>query len=398
MAKNIHDAIAHHQGGRFGEAEAIYLELLRANSNDVDALHYLGVLRMSQGKPQEAQELLKRTLTLAPRNADAWNSMGNIASGANDAFAELAFRSATELNPGYAEAWYNLGNLYRRLRRHEDAVKAYRRVIDLNPRFAGAYENIALLLLKLGRADLTAEVFQRWLQAEPENPIARHMAAAYSGATETAPARAEDGYVATMFDRFAGQFDSTLAGLGYAAPKLLMTALSDVLPIAERRLAILDAGCGTGLCGPLLRSSARLLVGVDLSAGMLTKARERGIYDELHEAELVAFMRTHAASYDAIVSADTLVYFGALEEAMTAAAGALKPGGIVAFTVEAEPAGSTEKFRLRGSGRYTHGAEYVRACLGSSGLSVVSFEAGVLRKEAGTDVAGHVVLARLGPG
>jgi predicted TPR repeat methyltransferase len=394
MPRTIHHAIEHHQQGRLPQAEAIYLELLRANANDADALHYLGVVRMSQGKAQEAHELLKRALTLAPRNPDAWNSMGNISLGTNDRFAELAYLSATEIKPGYAEAWYNLGNLYRRLQRREDAVKAYRRVIDLNPRFAGAYENTALLLLKLGRADLTAEVFQRWLQVEPENPVARHMAAAYSGSAGGAPARAEDGYVTTMFDRFAENFDATLAGLGYAAPKLLMTALSDVIPVAERRLVILDAGCGTGLCGPLLRSSARRLVGVDLSGGMITKARERGVYDDLHEAELVAFMRAHASEYHLIISADTLVYFGAIEEALAAAAGALNTGGVMAFTLEAEPAESAEKFRLHASGRYSHGALYVREGLKTAGFEIVSFEPGVLRQEAGKDVAGHVIVAR----
>src|SRR5262245_47861716 len=148
--QTIHEALEHHQRGRLDEAESIYLQLLRANSNDIDALHYLGVVRMSQGRKGEAHELLKRSLTLQPRNADAWNSMGNIASGMNDQFAEASYLSATELRPTYAEAWYNLGNLYRRLRRHDAAVQAFRRVIDLNPRFAGAYENIALLLLKLG--------------------------------------------------------------------------------------------------------------------------------------------------------------------------------------------------------------------------------------------------------
>ena len=393
MQRTIHQAIEHHQRGRLAEAESIYLQLLRENANDSDALHYLGVLRMSQGKAQEAHELLKRALTIAPRNPDAWNSMGNLSLGANDRFAELAYLSATEIRPTYAEAWYNLGNLYRRLQRREDAVNAFRRVIDLNPRFAGAYENIALLLLKLGRADLTAEVFQRWLNVEPENPVARHMAAAYSGAAGGAPARAEDGYVTKMFDRFAEHFDATLAGLEYAAPKLLMTALADVIPVAERRLAILDAGCGTGLCGPLLRSSARLLTGVDLSGGMIAKARERKVYDELHEAELVAFMRAHAGEYDLIASADTLVYFGALEEAMAAAAGALRAGGVLAFTVEAEPAESAQSFRLQSSGRYSHGVQYVRDALKSAGFEIVSFEPGVLRKEAGADVTGHVVVA-----
>lgn len=148
----------------------------------------------------------------------------------------------------------------------------------------------------------------------------------------------------------------------------------------------------------LLRSTGRHLVGVDLSGGMLTKARERNIYDELHEAELVAFMPAHPASYDVVISADTLVYFGALEDAMSAAAQALRPGGMLAFTVEAEPVGSAEKFQLHKSGRYSHSADYVRDCLEAAGFAVQLIEGGVLRHEGGADVLGHIVVAKTVPG
>jgi predicted TPR repeat methyltransferase len=120
------------------------------------------------------------------------------------------------------------------------------------------------------------------------------------------------------------------------------------------------------------------------------------VYDELHESELVAFMRAHPAGYDVVISADTLVYFGALEDAMNAAAGALKPGGVLAFTLEAEIVGSPEKFRLHKSGRYSHSADYARECLEAAGFRVLLIEGGVLRQEAGADVLGHVVLARKG--
>ncbi|MCX4239251.1 class I SAM-dependent DNA methyltransferase [Paraliomyxa miuraensis] len=68
--------------------------------------------------------------------------------------------------------------------------------------------------------------------------------------------------------------------------------------LLERRdLDVLDAGCGTGLCAPLLRPLARTLVGVDLSGKMLDQARRRGGYDELIEAELTEMLDAHAARY-----------------------------------------------------------------------------------------------------
>jgi predicted TPR repeat methyltransferase len=388
----ILDAIEHTKRGRLQEAEAIYLKLLSQQPNDSDALHYLGVLRMGQRRRDEAIELVTKSLKLSPRNEHAWNSLGNmVASTGKLAAAEFAFKSALELQPDYLEALYNLGNLQRRMRKREEALQSFRRVVELNPRLSIAHENIAMLLFRLKRTEEAAAAFKKWSEVDPQNPIARHMLAAY---TNQAPERADDAYVTKLFDRMSEYFDHSLQRLGYAAPQLLTSALSEVMPFGEKRLSILDAGVGTGLCGPLLRSSAQRLVGVDLSSGMVAKARERNLYDELHEGELVAFMRAHPAEYDVVISADTLVYFGQLEEAFAAAAVALKPGAILAFTLEAEPEASAEKFRLNQHGRYSHSADYVRACLGAAGLELLQLEAGVLRKEMGADVRGHVVLAR----
>jgi len=393
----IGDAIAHHQAGSLAQAESLYLELLRRNPNDVNALHYLGVLRHAQGRSNEAVALLRKALPLAPRNAQIWNSLGGVLTGTHDARgAELAYQNATQLKPDYTEAWYNLGNLLRGQQRNDAAADCYQRVIELKPRFPGAYENIALMMKRLGREDLAANVHSQWLAAEPDNPIARHMAAAHQ-VTQT-PERAADGFVAQLFDRMAPTFDSSLSALGYAAPGLLVDALQRVMAAAAGSLAILDAGGGTGLCGPLLRASARALVGVDLSSGMLAKARERGVYDELHESELVAFMHARPNAYDAVICADTFVYFGALEDATRAAAATLKRGGVLAFSVEAEPDGSAEKYRLHGHGRYSHGAQYVRDCVVAAGFASSQIEPAVLRKDSGIDVRGYVVVGMKAPG
>lgn len=388
----VFEAITHFRAGRLAEAEAIYLKLLAANPGDANALHFLGILRHSQRRPDEAVELITRALKIAPRDPNYWNSLANIVSttGKLDA-AEFAYQRAIEFRPGFLEAWYNLGNLRRRMRKREEALAAFQRVVELNPKYGNAHENIALLYLRMKRVDEAGAAFRRWHEADPDNPIARHMAAAYS---DQAPRRADDAYVTKLFDRMSGSFDDSLAQLGYAAPQLLTSALAEIIPFGERRLGILDAGVGTGLCGPLLRSSARRLTGVDLSPGMLEKARARNVYDELHEGELVAFMHAHASSYDLVISADTLVYFGDLEAAFAAAAAALKPGGLLAFTLEAEPAGSGAKHRLNPHGRYSHSADYVRDCLAGARLELLQLEPGVLRKERGAEVQGHVVVAR----
>ena len=108
---------------------------------------------------------------------------------------------------------------------------------------------------------------------------------------------------------------------------------------------MLDAGCGTGLCGPLLVPYARRLIGVDLSEGMLALAKEKHVYDALIKGELTDHMRAQPAAFDVIVSADTLVYFGDLESVVGAAAGALRPNGLFIFTLE-HAVGARGRYRL----------------------------------------------------
>ena len=150
---------------------------------------------------------------------------------------------------------------------------------------------------------------------------------------------------------------------------------------------MLDAGCGTGLCGPLLAPYARRLIGVDLSEGMLALAKEKHVYDVLIKDELTDHMRAHPAAFDVIVSADTLVYFGDLESVVGAAASALRPSGLFVFTLEhAVGAAADIDWRLELHGRYSHARSYVERVLAAFGLQpwIVPAE---LRMESGTPVA-----------
>jgi predicted TPR repeat methyltransferase len=245
----------------------------------------------------------------------------------------------------------------------------------------------------MGRDSDATAVVEALAQRVPGNPVAQHLLAATSG--REVPAQAPDGYVQHLFDTFADTFDFVLERLDYRAPALIEAALKVELPLPARDLDILDAGCGTGLCGPLLRPWARRLVGVDLSAAMLARARARETFDELHQAELTAFIAGCERAFDVIASADTLVYFGDLAAVAAAAAAALRFDGVFAFTVERGgddlPA---QGFRLQENGRYQHRAEYVRSVLEAAGLTVKKCSEVILRKERNEPVLGLLVVAR----
>ncbi len=177
-------------------------------------------------------------------------------------------------------------------------------------------------------------------------------------------------------------------------PELLRDALTEKIGAAPNRLDILDAGCGTGLCGPLLRPLSRRLVGIDLSDGMLQKARASGVYDELQSAELTEYMTNHEGQFDVVVSGDTLVYFGDLSAPLKACRLSLRNGGTLVFTVE-HLGLNDDHFQLNPHGRYSHTQKHIRRALKNSGFDTLAIDETVLRQERKEPVRGFVVIAKV---
>ena len=299
-------------------------------------------------------------------------------------------RRALALDPEHVAAYNNIGNLLSSEGRHKEAVAYYSKAISLHPNDAGSRHRLGFAYYALGQIDAAAEVFRLWQQCEPGHPIARHMLAACTG--ENVPARASDAYVESVFDGFAASFDAKLEQLSYRAPNLIAEAVAKVAGAPAKHLVALDAGCGTGLCGPLLAPYVSRLTGVDLSARMLDAARLRGVYHELVKGELTGYIESHADRYDLIVSADTLCYFGRLDPVLDAACRALHDGGLLVFTVEADRRRrSPEGYSINPHGRYTHARSYVSRALAAAGLAELAIEPAVLRSENQKPVDGLVV-------
>jgi predicted TPR repeat methyltransferase len=127
---------------------------------------------------------------------------------------------------------------------------------------------------------------------------------------------------------------------------------------------------------------------------MLLEAREKGVYDELVKGELTAYLQQCRDSFDVIVSADTLVYFGALDEVFSAAARALKQKGLLIFSVEEATDPATSTYAIESHGRYGHARRYLEEGLAQAGFRAEIVRA-ELRMESGAPVDGLVVRAVL---
>lgn len=420
-------AIGLHRDGRLEGAEKLYRRLLALQPDDANANHFLGMLLHQRGRRLEALPLLQRSVQL-DGNVAAWhNNLGNALLEAGRAEeAAQAYERCRALDPDHLEVLNNLACLQMRRNRLPEAEHWLRELLARDPDHVDAHLNLAAVLsqtgrraecfecftralelqpqqgrirrllgivyAQAGRLEEAARVFREWLALEPDSAQARHHLAAVTG--QQVPARAPDDYVTEVFDNFAGSFDERLAALDYRAPALVGQALAHQLGPAPATptLQMLDAGCGTGLCAQHLRPYARQLVGVDLSVGMLEQAQRRGGYDALHPAELTTWLAEHPAAYDAVVSADTLCYFGRLDEVLAAAALSLRPGGLLVFTVEAHA--DDADHRLQHHGRYSHSQPYLARAAAAAGLAAPQFEPVILRREAGQPVHGWLVTTR----
>jgi predicted TPR repeat methyltransferase len=407
-------------------AREVYRRVLETAPDHPRALHYAGVLAHQQGQNEEAVALIERSLALVPGQADWHSNLGIVLQSdqrldpAIDSYrraieidpghanahnnlgvllravgrpveAEAAYRAAIRAAPEHIDAYTNLGILLNGLKRTEEAAACYCKAITLRPKHPEARKLLALAHCTLGEVDEATDILEQWLEEEPENPIARHMLAACTG--RDVPERASNGFIETTFDGFAASFEAKLARLSYRAPALVAAMVEDCGLEPSHRLDVLDAGCGTGLCGALIAPFARRLVGVDLSEGMLAHAKDKNVYHALMKSELSEYLRDNGEAFDLIVSADTLVYFGDLKDVVAAFAGALRPNGHLVFTLEhAAGNGADAGYRLELHGRYSHTQAYVEQLLTFSGLQSKIIQA-ELRMEAGAPVSGLVICA-----
>ena len=427
---SFESAYALHASGDLAGAEAAYRHLMEEDPGHMGARHCLGVLLHQKGQSGPGIALILEALEREPGHASRYNDFGNVLAAVGDLENAVSmFLLALQVRPRDANVWNNLGAVLYRRKAFDEAVQAFRQALECQPGFVPAMTHLASLLTEIGQEEEAslyacraflqpplegkspqmlgiacyrlglieeaARHYRSWLEVEPDHPVARYLLAACS--QQDVPERAPDDFLIRTFDGMADEFDRKLTEkLDYRGPEIVARLLAGILE-PKGEMSVLDAGCGTGLAASVLKPFARRLAGVDLSPGMLARAREHEEYDELEQSELTDYLDAHPGTFDLVVMVDTLIYFGGLEHVLALTAKALAPEGWLGFTVEVvslqrAPGG----YCLDPGGRFRHTPEYLESLLKASGFVLERMDEVVLRSEFCKPTSGLAVLARMG--
>jgi predicted TPR repeat methyltransferase len=420
--------------GGFPDEAILALEYSVAVSrNQPDTWLMLGMVKKKQRQAGAAETAYRTALEQDPNSSAAWQLLAVLKEEQRDfAGAAQCLNACIKAGGAHAAVLANLGKLNHQLGRIAESSAAYGQASRLDPAnthyrqmarktaflrevledasiddaitryqnsFGGAetcpekdlmelLHSSFSLLSGFGHVEAAARVGKKQVQLWPDDHSMDYLLQAVAGDQTIDRAPAE--YVVAHFDAFAQGFDAQLVDvLGYDIPQKISAAVREVTSPGHLYDA-LDAGCGTGLCGPLLRPISRALTGVDLSPKMLEQAGRKKAYDTLICEELTGFLRRSTRQFDLIVAADLMIYFGNLTPVFVSAATALRRNGLFAFSTELWDG---DGYRLLPSGRFAHPPEYVRFVAGRRFEEVFHADT-TIRMEANRRLPGNLFIFR----
>lgn len=351
----------------------------------------LAQLQARQGQLAEAKENAATALQLDAESGMVRDGAIDVAHHMMDVnLAVSLLQDGLKLQPTNAKWRLLLANDLSHLERYDEALALWDGLIAESPHDEKALTGRMHTLLAAGRLNEAAAVTATLLALDPANAVYAYYDARAKGQTPThQPAELNR----KLFDTAAHIFDQQLVqGLRYQLPEQIARKLVALHP--DKKIRLLDLGCGTGLLGARLGKLDGRLDGVDVSPKMLEQASRLKLYDSLKEADLHDTLRqAEAESYDVIAALEVCVYVGDLTEAVPAAWRVLAPGGRLIFSCEIGPEDGPDLFLNPTTERYVHKRSHVEGVCRAAGFSVDS-ENTVLRYQKGQPVHGFVITAQ----
>ncbi|MCR4347288.1 MAG: tetratricopeptide repeat protein [Sulfuricaulis sp.] len=385
-------AIQHLRMNQFAQARELYQQAARLDPRDAAVWMQLGAVTGQMGNHAESEQYCRKALACDPRNAGIYHNLGmSLARQGKSQEAADSYAAALRLEPDRVATKYSMGLVLKDTGKFKEARTLLADVVTAKPDHAWAWFALGTIHAELGDNSEALSSLDRAATLDPslqtrvnyfKNAITNNRAA-----DELALS-----HVKELFDAHASSFEQHLVeGLGYRIPETLDRHIRQIIGDAPATLDILDIGCGTGICGSLLKTLARDLTGMDIAPRMIEQARNRQVYDHLLVGDFAPLLAADTRSYDIIIAADVFIYVGDVKHVFELAQQRLRPAGLLAFSVETS---SDRPVVLRATGRYAHSTRYIEELAASTGFEILVAEPAVIRTELKKPIEGAVYVLR----
>ncbi|MDQ7247153.1 tetratricopeptide repeat protein [Dongia sedimenti] len=267
-AAKIEEAISRAQVGDLAGAEALLEPLYKADPDQPEVSHQLGMIYARTGRTEAGLELLRRAVEARPEESLYWNNLAAACLAIERSQEAVdAVRKALALDPKNFMAWQNLALGRRDLGDRAGAVEAFDRASALGSLDAGSLASwgeclgvlgrfpdaeavvrrgldmaaddpailslLGWLLSEQGKSEEARETFRRSLELKPDQFLAAFNYAVLS-------LRADDNEVGLRWLRRATSIDpKSVTAWRFLAIELARQNLKDeALPVAERTLRL----------------------------------------------------------------------------------------------------------------------------------------------------------------
>lgn len=348
------------------QAKEILLESESLNPNNPEPKLCLADIFSRNNEFEEAEKRYKRLMEIDDKNYAVYSNYAEMLHRQKRLLEAMdIYRKAVIIFPSSADVSNNLGAVLRELEEYDEALGLFFNALALNPNLVEASVNIweTLVLLSKDNEQTAKDIADNWYKSYPDNQFAKYARSALRGEN------IENNKIFTekLFDNFADNYEMVMQNLDYTAPMVIGRIAGHL----EGRIA--DLGCGSGLVGMVVKKAENYLIGVDISAKMLEKAKQKNIYNELIKSDIIDFLKDRS-DFNWVIAADVLGYIGKLDEFIKNC-----KGKNLIFSIEINR--NTADYRLQSNGRFNHNPDYVEKLLIKYGFYDIYKEEFELRTE-----------------
>lgn len=354
-------------------AQKYFHQALILNPQSIDALINLGLI-------EQDESFFKKALSLSPQSFEAHISYADFLYHENrkpEALEE--YHQALFINPDNPALSNNVALVLKDMQDYKGALDLFFNAFLKDPQNKNISVNMAetLVLLHEKEPDEALKIAKLWQKNAPNNVFAERTVAAFENNTVSD----DMAYAQNLFDEFAPLYDKQMESIKYN----IFNKINELNLKIEGH--ILDLGCGTGLAAEKLKTSNARWFGVDISEKMLKAAKEKHLYENLIESDILSFLEKNKVKFNFILLLDVLEYTKDFEKILNLCF----PSHLL-LSIEKAP-NEIKTYTLAPTGRYQHNPNYIENLLKTIGYKNIQTHNLPLRTENGKDVEGVLFLA-----